>query len=258
MKPFIKIGIGVCLFSLLNFLNTPLTLAQVNSLDLGISLPITGDANDGDIICGYDSGLSRCNTEYDPTMYGVVASNPALEIADEEFDNARTIVTNGVVDVRISSVNGNVQEGNYVSSSSNPGVAQLATRNGYVLGVALEDFSSDNPDDIGTIQIALNIHAQSGLSTARSDLLQALRTGLAVPLLEPLDTFRYLLAIIMIIIAFALGLIYFGRSSRAGIEAVGRNPLARKTIQFTVFLNIMLTLVIVLVGLGVAYLILIL
>ena len=62
----------------------------------------------------------------------------------------------------------------------------------------------------------------------------------------------------MVLIAFTLGMIYFGRSSRAGIEAIGRNPLAKRVIQFTVFMNIVLTIVIVIVGLAIAYLILIL
>jgi F0F1-type ATP synthase membrane subunit c/vacuolar-type H+-ATPase subunit K len=79
-----------------------------------------------------------------------------------------------------------------------------------------------------------------------------------VPLLEPIESLRYLLAIAMVLIAFTLGMIYFGRSSRAGIEAIGRNPLAKKVIQLTVFMNIILTVVIVLVGLGIAYLILVL
>jgi F0F1-type ATP synthase membrane subunit c/vacuolar-type H+-ATPase subunit K len=53
-------------------------------------------------------------------------------------------------------------------------------------------------------------------------------------------------------------MIYFGKASRAGIEAVGRNPLAKRVIQLTVVMNIVLTIVIVLVGLAIAYLILIL
>jgi F0F1-type ATP synthase membrane subunit c/vacuolar-type H+-ATPase subunit K len=62
----------------------------------------------------------------------------------------------------------------------------------------------------------------------------------------------------MVIISFTLGMIYFGRASRTGIEAVGRNPLAKRVIQLTIFLNIVLTIVIVMVGLAIAYLILIL
>ena len=109
-----------------------------------------------------------------------------------------------------------------------------------------------------SVQIGAALHPAAGLSGPRGNLLQFLREGLAVPLLEPLDSLRYLLAILIIIIAFTLGLVYFGRVSRAGVEAVGRNPLASRVIQMNVLMNILLTIVIVLVGLGIAYLILIL
>ena len=133
-------------------------------------------------------------------------------------------------------------------------MAQLASKNGYVLGTALEDFSEGS----GAIQVVVDIHPATGTSkSTSSNLIQFIREGLAVPVFEPLESFRYLLAAIMVIIAFTLGLAYFGRSSRAGIEAIGRNPLARRVIQFTTLLNVLLTIVIVVVGLTVAYFILI-
>jgi hypothetical protein len=104
----------------------------------------------------------------------------------------------------------------------------------------------------------VNIHPSGAFSGSRGNLLQFIRDGLTVPIFEPIESLRYLLAIAIILISFTLGMIYFGRASRAGIEAIGRNPLAKKVIQFTVLLNISLTIIIILVGLGIAYLILVL
>jgi F0F1-type ATP synthase membrane subunit c/vacuolar-type H+-ATPase subunit K len=73
-----------------------------------------------------------------------------------------------------------------------------------------------------------------------------------------LASLRYLLAFLIAIIAFVLGFIYFGRVVRVGIEAIGRNPLARRMIQITMLFNILITIVIVLAGLLIAYLILVL
>jgi len=60
------------------------------------------------------------------------------------------------------------------------------------------------------------------------------------------------------ITSFILGFVYFGRVARSGVEAIGRNPLASRIIQFNMLLHIVMSMVIVLIGLAIAYLILIL
>jgi F0F1-type ATP synthase membrane subunit c/vacuolar-type H+-ATPase subunit K len=67
---------------------------------------------------------------------------------------------------------------------------------------------------------------------------------------------RYLTAALMVILGFVLGFVYFGRIAKAGVEAIGRNPLSSKTIEFGLILHILLTIVIVGAGLGIGYLIL--
>lgn len=216
------------------------------------------EAQEGDLICAYKDGNRRCNVEYDPSIFGVISDNPSAGVEDTELPNAKNVLTSGVVKVRVSSINGNIAENDLVTSSQTPGVAQLATKNGYVLGAAQEPYQSSNSSEVGEISVAINIHPAAGLAGARSDLLQGLRQGLAAPVFEPLDSFRYLLAALVIVIAFALGLIYFGKVARAGIEAIGRNPVARRMIEFSVIMNIVLTIIVVLIGLALAYLILVL
>jgi F0F1-type ATP synthase membrane subunit c/vacuolar-type H+-ATPase subunit K len=53
-----------------------------------------------------------------------------------------------------------------------------------------------------------------------------------------------------------LGFVFFGRVVARGVEAMGRNPLAGSLIAVSVVFNLILTVVIMLVGLGIAYLIL--
>src|SRR3989344_4667108 len=189
---------------------------------------------------------------------GLSTKDVTVEIEDTELKNSTLVLTTGIATVRVNTIGGNIEEGDFISSSETPGVGQKARKNGYVLGIAMQGYSADNPGDIGNIQVTLNIHPASGLTGPGSNLLQFIRRGLAVPLFEPLESLRYILTVLMVLISFTLGMIYFGRSSRAGIEAVGRNPLAKRVIQLTVFMNIVLTIVIVLVGLAIAYLILIL
>lgn len=232
-------------------------LSQVNYSGIALSTPINdADAQNGDIICTYPEGNVRCNYEYDTTILGVISDDPALSIEDFDLDSSRLVVTSGIATVRVTAINGNIKEGDLITTSSKVGLGQKVTRNGYVLGMAIENFESDDEDTVGRVQVVLNIHPASGSSGPRGNLMQFIKEGMMVPVFEPVESLRYILAALMVIISFTLGMIYFGRASRSGIEAVGRNPLAKKVIQLTIFLNIVLTTVIVLVGLSIAYLIL--
>lgn len=250
----------IFLFSILGlfFLKTEI-YAQVDSSGYALSVPINelGVIN-GDLICTYPEGNRRCKNEYDTSLFGVISDNPAVSVEDSELENSHFLVTSGITDVRVSSANGNISEGDFITSSNVPGIGQRATKNGYVVGSAIESFESGNLNTIGTIQVVINVHPESSLTGARGNLLQFIREGISVPIFSPVESLRYLLAVAIVLISFTLGMIYFGRASRAGIEAVGRNPLAKRVIQFTVIMNIVLTIVIVIVGLAIAYLILVL
>ncbi len=236
-------------------LSAPLVSAQDISSNLSIQVPVEGDVVSGDLLCSSGSAFTKCKTEYQTSMYGVAVDASALEINDSEIENGRLVSTNGIATVRVTGSNGDIKKGSLITASKIEGLAMLASKNGYVLGTSLDDFSGDS----GVVQAVINIHPASGMGkSSGSNLVQFIREGLTVPVFEPLESFRYLLAGLMVVIAFTLGLLYFGRTSRAGIEAIGRNPLAKSTIQFTTLLNVLLTIVIVVAGLGVAYLILIL
>lgn len=249
-----KLQIQLLAISLFLIITTN-AVAQDLSSGLALEIPIEGEAVAGDILCSSETSFSKCAKEYHSSMYGVVVDSSPLELRDSELENSKLVITAGIATVRVSSTNGEIKKGNLLTSSNIEGVAQLATKNGYVLGSALEDYSGS---EIGQIQAVVNINLSSAMSkSGSSNLIQFIREGLTVPIFEPLESFRYLLASIMIIVAFGLGLAYFGKSSKAGIEAIGRNPLAKSTIQFTTVLNVLLTIVIVAVGLGIAYFILI-
>lgn len=251
----------VWIFLLLVFSLWPLaiaTFAQELSSGLAIEVPVVGQTVAGDVICSSNDIFSKCKSEYQTSMYGVIVDSSALEIKDSEIVDAKLVVSSGIADVRVTNKNGDIKKGSLITASNTEGIAQLASKNGYVLGSAVEDLVADE-NGVGIVQAVINVHPASGMGKGSgSNLVQFIRDGLTVPVFEPLESFRYLLAGVMIVISFTMGLLYFGRSSRAGIEAIGRNPLAKSTIQFTTVLNVLLTIVIVGVGLAVAYFILIL
>jgi hypothetical protein len=137
-------------------------------------------------------------------------------------------------------------------------VAQLATKSGNVLGTALEEFVSTDVNQEGKILIAIDIRPAIVATSARTNLVEAMKEGLLAPTLTPLASLRYVLAVIIAVTAFTLGFVYFGRVAKQGVESLGRNPLAGRLIQFNVMLNLILTVMIMGGGLLLAYIILIL
>lgn len=234
---------------------------QVGTSGVAFPIQLSNDVNvNGILICSSEGGFKACNSDYDPSLYGVVTTEPsvALEIEGDEAEGTGLVITTGVAKVRVSSINGNISEGDLLTTSKELGVAQKADRNGYVVGNALEEYSSENSQEVGLILVAINIHPAAGLSGAQSDLLAVLRQGVRAPIFDPLDSLRYFLAALIVLLSFGLGFVYFGRVGKTGVEAIGRNPLASKMIQLSVIIHVVVTIVIIFVGLFLAYLILIL
>ncbi|MEK7498151.1 MAG: hypothetical protein AAB656_04520 [Patescibacteria group bacterium] len=238
------------------FPTIPVAAAQ-ELTEVAISLPITGgDAASGSLICTNDQSYVLCDQEYSNSIYGVVNSTPSLSIVNDDA-GSKLVVKSGIVEVRVTAKNGNILTGDLITSSTTAGVGQKATHNGYVLGAALADFSPDDPNAEGQIGVSLNIRATNEVTDdAGTDLLSTLKQGLTSAFLTPLAALRYISAALIVLVAFALSFIYFARIAKAGVEAIGRNPLSSRTIQAGVVLHILLSIVIIAAGLGIAYLIL--
>jgi F0F1-type ATP synthase membrane subunit c/vacuolar-type H+-ATPase subunit K len=232
--------------------------AQDTGVGVAIPISLKEQGSDGDIVCTVEGGYGLCKNAYDTSVFGIITDNPAVVFDMQGVENPKSVLTFGKAKVNVSSINGNIAEGDFLTTSTKAGIAQRADRNGYVLGTALESYQSDSPDSIGKILVLINIHPAIGLGTARTNILQVIRQGTGAAILEPLSALRYLLAALIVIASFIMGFVYFGRVARSGIEAIGRNPLASRIIQFNVILHILISIVIVLVGLAIAYLILVL
>lgn len=245
-------------FSISDFITRQVN-AQVTSSDVAFTLPIETSAESGEVICVHKSGYRRCENPYDTGMYGVITATPAAALASETATTSTPLVaTKGKALVKVTTQNGPIQIGDLITSSKTPGIGQKASRNGYVLGTSAEVYDSPNQEAVGTIVVALAIHPTTSFSDSKNNLLESIREALSSPTLTPLASLRYVLAFGIAVIAFTLGFVYFGRVAKTGVEAIGRNPLASKMIELTVLFHIVLTVAIVLIGLVIAYLILVL
>lgn len=232
--------------------------AQINSSSVAISMQVNEDnLEDGSILCTTTEGIKKCSTGYDVGIAGVFVNEASVLINNLSLDNSKPVVSSGKAYVRVTSMNGNIKQGNFITSSEKSGLGQLADKSGNILGVALEEYANDDKEAVGRIVVAIGIRPAIVAVSSRGNLIETLRQGLLAPTLSPLSSLRYVLAILIAVSAFAIGFSYFGRVAKQGVESIGRNPLAGKSIQFSVVVNLILTLAIMSGGLLLAYVILI-
>ncbi len=234
-------------------------LAQ--SIDLGVAIPVTvteGEVPLGSVICNAGDEYVLCNQEFQVEMFGVVVASPAAAIVATNIPNSFSVITSGRAVVRVNASRGAIVQGDLVTSSTTPGIGVKAVKNGFVLGTALEGWESGDPNQVGQIEVSIKVHPSLNLQSIGENLFETLREGLSVPFLDPLSALRYLAAAVIVVVSFVVGFIYFGRVAKAGVEAIGRNPLAGARIQMAVVVQVLLTLGVGAIGLGLAYLILVL
>jgi hypothetical protein len=87
----------------------------------------------------------KADSPYSSLVMGVVSTHPGFITNASSIDEAssasqRPLALSGRVPVKVSTINGSIFAGDYLTASSIPGVAQKATGPGAVIGVAMESF----------------------------------------------------------------------------------------------------------------------
>lgn len=234
--------------------------AQTTSTGTAISIPlIDKDVKDGSIIVSTPKGYGITTTAYDSNMYGVYTESTAMYLQNTDDPTAKPVLHAGKAYVLVSSINGNIKKNDFITTSTIAGVGQKATRNGMILGTALADYSnSSNQKATGKILVNVNPHFNASFEDTKTNVLEVLRNASDPTTLTQLTSLRYVVAAGIVLVSFAIGFIYFGRVTASGVEALGRNPLASRTIQLSLVVNLILMVIIIVVGLGIGYMILIL
>ncbi len=234
------------------------SFAQTFDTSFGVAnyLPIVeNDVKDGAIIVSKNGRYELSKQEYDSQMIGVVSQNAAIVFEVEGGDQV-PVVANGNAYVLVSTKNGPIKRGDLITTSQQPGIGMKAAKSGYILGSALEDFTSTNTNEVKKINIALNIRYNSFKTQASQSLLDILNLTAIATTEEPTTVFKYFLAGMILLLSFVIGFFSFGRIANTGIEALGRNPLAGRMIQLGIMLNVLITVAIIASGVVMAYFVL--
>lgn len=266
---WVKVIISVIVLLQIASLFRPV-LAQ--GLQFNIARTITIDdtaAGDGDIVSlsNKNETLVRAAKAYDERMYGVLVADPVMVY--------RTLPTmpvsrNGDTMVNVTTLGGAITVGDYVTSSPIAGKGQKAEGlAGYMLGVALTGFDgkgATNSADfqgkkyaIGQIEVSVGIGPASPVMTKAAGGILGTLKQLATAIIFNIGTskqaetiIRYILAVLIVALIVYISYRTFGRNVTQGIEAIGRNPLAKNTIQTMITLNIILLAISCIAGVALA------
>lgn len=231
-------------------------MAEIRTLNIAVTHPISDTAKPGDIVSltGKDGLLEPSVETYDQKMFGVVVDSPAFVIRTlDTYPVARS----GTAYVNVTTLGGPIEIGDFITSSPVKGKGQKADNTGgYMLGVALETFDEKKGKEetyeketiySGQIKVEVGIgpasptlmKAAGGLFGTFQQLVTALlyniRTSKQVE-----KIIRYIMAALVAIIVVYINFNTFGKNITKGIEAIGRNPLAKMSIQSMIIANVVL------------------
>jgi len=225
--------------------------AQNISLTLIVEDVPSGPTN-GLIVIQDGAQYKLSSVRADTRMIGIITDTPSFSGRKSTNSKAFYVNGSGTSVVRASNINGKITKGDYLTSSDIKGVAIRTIDPEFTIGVAQEDFDSAD----GLVRIDIKPSFFQGNSSVNRSLINVIRSGTQSFTLSPINSLRYVLAAIIGIASFLFGFSIFSKISGTGIQALGRNPLARKTIEFNIIIEFILNLGIIVFGLVISYFIL--
>jgi hypothetical protein len=236
--------------SFVNAQQSPLAVAGM--YEISGTKPKTGDI----IASKSNQGFAISSLEYNPSIFGIMSPDASIILSDNISTSSSSmfpVVTSGITTVNVDTSNGKIKKGDFITSSNKPGIGMRAIHSGYVIGSALEDYSGTGT---GKINAAIFIHFENMSPSVGNDLLKIFQLSSIATYEQPLTVFKYFVALLIIVLAFAIGFLIFGRIAGIGVEALGRNPLAHTKIQTGIIINTFITLGVIAAGLILAVVIL--
>lgn len=228
---------------------------------LAINMEIKdSDLRVGDIVMKSNKGIVKANIPYSKELIGVVGKNPIM-IFGKATTTTLPIIYSGEAQIMVTNINGEIKKGDFITSSEKPGLGQKATQSGFVIAKALEDFNQNE----GLIKAEINLQyiavipeqtvpQEKKVSPINilNKIIEQLQEAQNLP-----EVLRYIFAILLAGGSFLVGFFAFVKALNRGVEAIGRNPLAKGSIRFAMILNLLGIIILTLAGLGLAFFVII-
>ena len=236
-KPFL-----LAFFFLFFLIFTPAVHAYLPNS--AFTLPLSSELRVGTIIAETAEGYAAASSNSSESVVGIlVADADFIYLAEETTD--RPIVSSGIVPVLLSSEMGQITKGTPITvSKTQPGIGVKAQEQDIIIGVAQESTNSISPSlkkvevrNGYKIEFSQSLKDNSVLAQELENLVKQSSSKIVSADTNPTV---YLLAIIVVILAAIFSFILFGRVAINGINALGRNPLAKSAIITGIIINSLL------------------
>ena len=207
-------------------------------------------------------------------MLGIVvsAADATVALSDPTAADQVYVAVSGPYDVLVSTQNGSIKQGDYITISSLSGVGMKAENSQQlVIGKALGGFDGSTPETTATLttnkgkkEVGLG-HVRVEVSVAHNPLYQK-EDDIGVPRVlskaaelvtnRPVSAFRIYasLGALWLSMIVAGCILYVG--VRSGMTSIGRNPLAKKTIFRSLIQVTLMSLIVFVIGIFAVYLLL--
>ncbi|KKR87654.1 MAG: hypothetical protein UU32_C0004G0019 [Candidatus Woesebacteria bacterium GW2011_GWB1_41_10] len=111
------------------------------------------------------AGVKKTISAYEAGAVGIISTKPAQIIGDaiNEGNNVVPVALAGRVPVKVSLENGPISAGDYLTTSSIPGVAMKATKAGLTIGTAIGSFDGTGGQTDKSIMVFVNTSYTTGM-----------------------------------------------------------------------------------------------
>lgn len=217
--------------------------------------------------------VSALKYEEMPDMHGVVVDSNDAPVTLSAEGQKVFIATGGKYEVLVSTQNGEIKAGDYITISSLSGIGMKANAaESHVVGRALSDFngkdavvstteikdSANNTKNIaiGRLFADISVSRNPNYGPPDSGLPEALRKAAESIAGKEVNTARVYIAVVIFVVSTIIaGTIMYG-GVRSGIISIGRNPLSKKSIIRGMLQVVIFGLIVFILGLFGVYLLL--
>lgn len=235
--------------------------------------------NNGSIVTLVDSEKSKvalATQKSDKGMFGVTVNKQQLPVtlSNEGLKNEVFVAVSGTYNVLVSTQNGAINSGDFVTLSSIEGVAAKAgTEEENVLGRAGGSFDGKGvtlgttslKDDkgnekkqvkLGLIPVTIDITKNPNKETTRVKAPEFLKEVGQQIARKPVSPIRIYISLAITAASIIIALVMLYSGIKNGVVAIGRNPMSKKSIFRALLETILTSILILIIGLFTVYLLL--
>jgi hypothetical protein len=217
------------------------------------------DLKDGTLIALAGKDIQQSSSPYQNVILGTICNKPSYsgkpssDLGSGSGGNEYEVVVAGYSLVTVNTKNGNIKKGDQITSSNDKGVGMKAVKSGYVLGTALEDYSSGNKDETKTIKVSVSVHYYDTGNSIKTNIADVFKLAALAAYEQPKLALKYIASAVVVVATIIFSFVSVGKVARLGIIALGRNPLAAGKIYKGILVNTLSSLAIIISGLVAAY-----